>query len=51
MWTKELSPILLVGAEDITKNECPFNKLELVVGGDPASRREFPHMVNQIKIN
>ncbi|XP_050305676.1 venom protease-like [Anthonomus grandis grandis] len=45
VWTVELSPTLLVGAEDIKRRDCPFDKLELVVGGQPASRREFPHMV------
>ncbi|KAH1021271.1 hypothetical protein HUJ04_010806 [Dendroctonus ponderosae] len=45
IWSKEVSPTLLVGAEDIVRRECPFDRLELVVGGSPATRKEFPHMV------
>lgn len=45
VWVRKPSPLLLIGADDIVTRECPFDRLQLIVGGSPASRREFPHMV------
>jgi len=45
VWKVELNPTLLANAGAIRKRECPFIKQTLVVGGERASRREFPHMV------
>lgn len=44
VWSVELNPTLFISGSDIRRNECPFLKQELVVGGQPAYRREFPHM-------
>ncbi|RZC43129.1 serine protease snake-like, partial [Asbolus verrucosus] len=41
---KVVQPILLITSPDIEKNNCGHKVVKLIVGGEPAGRREFPHM-------
>ncbi|KAF7282593.1 venom protease-like [Rhynchophorus ferrugineus] len=45
IWKVEANPTLIIGGDDIVTYDCPFDRQELIVGGTPAQRREFPHMV------
>lgn len=45
MFSTERDPVLLIGAGDIEKNECGMVETPLIVGGEIAKEKEFPHMV------
>ncbi|XP_044260065.1 serine protease snake-like [Tribolium madens] len=38
------SPVLLIGTSDLKRNECGHEVVKLIVGGELAGRKEFPHM-------
>lgn len=46
MYKKEKPPILVIGAPDIEVNQCAIVEVPLIVGGEAAKPKEFPHMVS-----
>jgi len=44
LYENKKSPILLIDAPKSEKNECGHKVVTLIVGGEQANRREFPHM-------
>ncbi|XP_044756150.1 serine protease snake-like [Coccinella septempunctata] len=44
VFTYEKPPILIIDKDEIKENTCGFRVVPLIVGGEPANRREFPHM-------
>lgn len=36
---------------EVERNECGHKVVKLIVGGLPAGRKEFPHMVNEYRNN
>ncbi|XP_063907515.1 serine protease snake-like isoform X1 [Zophobas morio] len=38
------SHIALIDEPEVTRNECGHEVVKLIVGGEPAGRKEFPHM-------
>lgn len=46
--TYEKPPILIIDKEEVMENTCGFRVVPLIVGGELADRREFPHMVRKI---
>lgn len=44
--TYKKPPILIIDKQEIKENTCGFRVVPLIVGGELANRREFPHMVS-----
>lgn len=42
---KERPPILLITDTEVETIECSFTEVPLIVGGQRAAAKEFPHMV------
>ncbi|XP_045466027.1 clotting factor G beta subunit-like [Harmonia axyridis] len=42
--TYKKPPILIIDKQEIKENTCGFRVVPLIVGGELANRREFPHM-------
>lgn len=45
VYSIERDPVLLIGAGNVEKNECGMTETPLIVGGEDAKEKEFPHMV------
>ncbi|XP_063907489.1 serine protease snake-like [Zophobas morio] len=44
VYETKVPPIPLINAQPVTRNECGHKVVKLIVGGEPAGRKEFPHM-------
>lgn len=46
VYVKEKPPVLVGDdVEEVDVNECGIVEVQLIVGGEPAKPKEFPHMV------
>lgn len=46
MYVTEMDPVLLVDSSTFQKSECGMVESPLIVGGEAAQPKEYPHMVN-----